>query len=288
MKVIVFGSRHKVDRAESISKFLLALSKVATLIVEKKFNDFIHETLQLDIKTELLEADSPSDEDLVVSIGGDGTFLRAARFIGKSEVPIWGVNSGRLGFLTDIDCSEATCMVDNLIEGDYNIEDRSVLCAEVGDGFKDYALNEIALMKRETGSIITIDTYLDDDYLAAYDADGLIVATPTGSTAYSLSVNGPIMMPDCNDFILSPVAPHTLNMRPLVVPDHLMISMNVYSRSDSFLLSLDGKAYPFPCEAPIKIYKGDYVVRTVKVSKTSFSDTLRMKLMWGANVRQSN
>lgn len=286
MKVIVFGSRHKVDQAESISQFLIALSGVCKLVVERKFNEFIHRSLHLDIDTSVLDDDIPFDVDFVISIGGDGTFLRASHFVGRKEIPIWAVNSGRLGFLTDVDCSEAVNLVGHLECGDYNIESRSLLKAQVGKDFTGYALNEVALMKRETGSIITIDTYLDTDYLAAYDADGLIVATPTGSTAYSLSVNGPIMTPDCHDFILSPVAPHTLNMRPLVVPDDLTLSMHVYSRSESFLLSLDGKAYPFSCGTPIEITKADYVVRTVKVSKASFADTLRRKLMWGANVRQ--
>ncbi|GAD04658.1 inorganic polyphosphate kinase [Porphyromonas crevioricanis] len=285
MEIAVFGSQHKVDQAENIVHFICQLSQIAKLSVERQFYGFIRRSLGLKIECNILDEETLPTANYVVSIGGDGTFLRAARYIGATEIPIWGINSGRLGFLTDADCSEAIGLIDKLVEGIFELESRSILQIEVGDHYIGHALNEAAIMKRETGSIITIDTYLGDDYLAAYDADGLIIATPTGSTAYSLSVNGPLIMPHSQDFVLSPIAPHTLNMRPLVVPDNTIISMTVSSRSDSFLLSLDGKASPFDCGEPIRIRKADYSIRLMKVANHSFADTLRKKLMWGAAVR---
>lgn len=285
MKVAVFGSQHKVDQAEDIIRVLSKLGSVADLSVERQFYGFVRRSLGLRIDCNILEDELPAGTDYVVSIGGDGTFLRAARCIGAKQTPIWGINSGRLGFLTDADCSDAIHLIDRLVKREFSLESRSVLAVKVGEQYTGYALNEAAIMKRETGSIISVDTHLGEDYLAAYDADGLIIATPTGSTAYSLSVNGPLIMPQSQDFVLSPIAPHTLNMRPLIVPDDTVISLRVSSRSDSFLLSLDGNVTPFDCGESIHISKADYCVRLMKVAGHSFADTLRKKLMWGASVR---
>lgn len=223
--------------------------------------------------------------DLVVSIGGDGTFLRTARWVGEKEIPIVGVNSGHLGYLTAFDITESKELTDMLFGGTFHVENRTV--AEVsGDALPPhvcrYALNEIAVMKHDTSSMITIDASIDGCHLAQYKADGLLVATPTGSTGYSLSAGGPIMQPSAPNMVISPVAAHSLTMRPLVIRDDSRLTLRVTGRSESCLVSVDGNPFAVPMGSVLTINKAPYEVRVVMRTEHSFAKTLREKLLWGA------
>lgn len=226
------------------------------------------------------------DADFAISLGGDGTLLRAARRVGSQKIPILGINLGRLGFLTDMDSVDAAPLIHRLFTGEYRVEQRGQLRVEVDGQYFGEVLNEVAILKRETGSMISIHTLIDDNYLANYECDGLVVATPTGSTAYSLSVYGPIMMPQTQCTLLAPIAPHSLTMRPLVVPDEVRIDLSVSSRNNSFLMVLDGQTKILSCGVPIRITRSEHTISIVHLGQSSFAETLRRKLLWGAPVRE--
>ncbi|MBB4038165.1 NAD+ kinase [Dysgonomonas hofstadii] len=289
MKIAVFGSKHQ--KKEQVEKLFAILRKNNTEIyLQEKFYIYLKDALKLQydiagvIKTDDFEA------DLVVSIGGDGTFLRTASIIGKKDIPILGINAGRLGFLADVGEKDFEATFTDVFSGNYRIEHRSQLhlTTEHKDyhGF-NYALNEIAIMKQDTASMITVHAYIDDEYLTSYEADGLIIATPTGSTAYSMSVGGPIMAPTTSNFVISAIAPHSLSNRPLVVSDSSVITLDVESRNNNYLISLDGRSNVLTTGTKLRIEKGAYSLKVIKRKENTFFDTLRNKLMWGIDPRQS-
>ena len=225
---------------------------------------------------------------MAISMGGDGTFLRTAARVNRQDIPILGINTGRLGFLADIGSPDIEDTLVELAQNNYRIEERTLLRLETQEkAYKgyNYALNEIAILKRDTSSMMTIHTALNDEYLTSYQADGLLIATPTGSTAYSMSVNGPIILPQDTSLVLSPVAPHSLNVRPLVIPDDYVIKIGVESRNRTFLISLDGRSEIFPAGIELRISKADYTTKVIKRFNHTFYETLRQKLMWGADAR---
>ena len=290
MRIGVFGSTFQADKKIQIKRLFDKLEQLgASVYIEPKFNFFINEVLDFtpQMEGELLEDDF--ELDIALSVGGDGTFLRTAMHIGQKNIPILGINTGRLGFLADIGTTEIEDTLEEIFKNYYHVEERTLLrlTAETDRfGGYHYALNEVAILKRDTASMITIHTSLNQEYLTSYQADGLVIATPTGSTAYSMSVNGPIMLPHVNSLILSPVAPHSLNVRPLVIPDDLEILLTVESRSQNFLISLDGRSEVFPSGAQFMVSKADFNVRVIKRYGHTFYKTLREKLMWGADVRK--
>lgn len=227
----------------------------------------------------------PEETDCVVCFGGDGTLLRSVHRMPSLSIPILAINSGHLGFLTDIDCEEALHYIERLFEANPCVEERSLLEVTDGASFFTTALNEIAILKRETASMISIETYIDGHYLADYAADGLVIATPSGSTAYSLSLGGPITYPSCPVILLTPIAPHSLNMRPLAVPDNISIELKVKSRSSTYMVAADGEASVFPTETSLVIRKHDDTLKLIRLSSRSFSETIRNKLLWGKNLR---
>lgn len=231
------------------------------------------------------------DVDMAVSVGGDGTFLRTATAVGDTNIPVLGINAGRLGFLADIHYADVEETLREIMENAYNIEERTLLKLHTTEsdepfGYPVYALNEVAVLKQDTASMLAIHAYINNEYLTTYQADGLIIATPTGSTAYSLSVGGSILTPTTPSLILSAIAPHNLTSRPLVVDNNSVISLKVESRSKTFLLSLDGQSQVFHQNVGIEILKADYTLKVVKRIGHTFFETLRDKLMWGADVRQ--
>ena len=290
MRIGVFGSTFQTDKRIQIKRLFDKLEQLeASIYIEAQFCSFINEVLDLtpQIAGELLQDDF--DLDVALSVGGDGTFLRTAMHIGKKNIPILGINTGRLGFLADISTTEIEDTLEEIFKNYYHIEERTVLkLTTENNRFNGYyyALNEVAILKRDTASMITIHTSLNQDYLTSYQADGLVISTPTGSTAYSMSVNGPIMLPHVNSLTLSPVAPHSLNVRPLVIPDDLEISLTVESRTSSFLISLDGRSEMFSSGTQFMVSKADFNVRVIKRYGHTFYKTLREKLMWGADVRK--
>lgn len=286
--VAVFGSGHVVEAVVDVAAFLSALAQKGerVLLEETFFSELTQHPgtgSYLD-QIERFVGGIPGEVDYIICFGGDGTFLRTLHRIASPTTPILAINSGHLGFLTDLDIHDAARYIDRLISGDYLIEERRLLSVEV-EGYQAYALNEIAIQKRETGSIINVETHINDHFLADYAADGLIVATPTGSTAYSLSLNGPLVSPDCPVLLITPIAPHSLSMRPIVLPDTVTLHLKVFSRSSTFMLVTDGNVAVFPTGTPLTIARAKHPVRLIRLSNHTFAETLREKLHWGQNLR---
>lgn len=262
------------------------------------WNPILHENVkQLLIKKAGIadhydEFNSPDDFksgiDLSISVGGDGTFIKNVKFIQDSGVPVLGVNTGRLGFLANVARESIEEAMDQVVRKEYVHQKRSLIRVETDDhifGDDNVALNEVTLQKKDTSSMITVHAHLEGKYLNTYWSDGLIVATPTGSTAYSLSCGGPIITPGCQVHILTPIAPHNLNVRPMVVPDHMPIKLSVEGRSRSYLVSLDGKSLSIKQGEEVTITKADYMINVVKFEENNFLDTIRNKMMWGIDRR---
>lgn len=237
----------------------------------------------------LIEPDELTNVDLVISMGGDGTFLKAACMVGEREIPILGINKGRLGFLADVLPSEIEDVLEHVLRRDYMIENHTVIKLEADGECVDccpFALNDIAVLKRDTASMISIKAYVNGEFLVNYQADGLIIATPTGSTAYSLSNGGPIIVPQSGSLCITPVAPHSLNIRPIVINDTSVIELEVCSRSHNFLVAIDGRSMKLTEGTRLTIRKADYMVKLVKLKNQRYFSTLHRKLMWGADSRQ--
>jgi NAD+ kinase len=289
MKTGIFGSTCRDEKQTLIRRLFDKLSAMqAEVYVDSDFYSFLSGTWGFRPVVAGILNDDVFDLDVALSVGGDGTFLKTASRINKQGIPILGINTGRLGFLADIGSNELDDMLDEVFKNYYRTEERTLLCLRTKERLftgSNYALNEIAVLKRDTSSMITIHASIGDDFLASYQADGLIVATPTGSTAYSMSVNGPILVPQSHSLVLSPVAPHSLNVRPLVVPDTSVITLTVESRNEYFLAALDGRSEIFPENTLLTVSKADYTTRVIKRHNHTFYKTLRDKLMWGADAR---
>ena len=290
MRIGVFGRECKPDKLPIVKGLFDKLNVLgAEVYIQSGYAGFLSANFHYHPAKSGITDDRMFDLDLALSVGGDGTFLRTALEINEQNIPILGINTGRLGFLADVGSRQIDETLDELFRGAYKVEERTLLRMmdrdeQAFDGFP-YALNEVAILKRDTSSMITVHTYLNDDYLTSYVADGLVIATPTGSTAYSMSVNGPILLPQNQNFLLSPVAPHSLNVRPIVIPDHYIITLTVESRTNSFLASLDGRSEDFPIGTVLKISKAGFSTRVIKRFNHTFYQTLREKLMWGTDVR---
>ena len=225
---------------------------------------------------------------MAFSVGGDGTFLKTVSFIRESGVPILGINTGRLGFLANINPEKMEEMFAMVQEKRYNFQKRSMLRIHTEDdlfGEDNLALNELTLHKKDTSSMITVHASLDGNYLNSYWADGLIVGTPTGSTAYNLSCGGPIITPGCQVHILTPIAPHNLNVRPMVVPDHLPIKLQVEGRERRYLISLDSNTKSIPQGTEITVEKAEFMINVIRFENANFLDTIRNKMNWGMDSR---
>jgi NAD+ kinase len=228
------------------------------------------------------------DARLVVSLGGDGTLLETVSLVGARQIAVIGINVGRLGFLATVPPERIADMITALEDGKYRIDERSMLVLEsdtdIFDG-QNFGLNDFTITKTDTSSMITVHSYLNGDFLNSYWADGLIVSTPTGSTGYSLSCGGPVLVPHSQNFILTPVSPHNLNVRPLVVEDTSVMSFEVKSRSNSFLVSLDARSHVVDVSVKLTVRKAPFAARLVKMLDDNFFDTLRNKLSWGLDMR---
>lgn len=233
-------------------------------------------------------ADFKSGIDLTLSLGGDGTFIKTVGFIRDSGVPIIGINTGRLGFLANISKDQIKVALDQFRDKKFEYQKRSLLRIQTEEnlfGDDNFALNEVTIQKRDTASMITVHASLDNKYLNSYWADGLIVSTPTGSTAYSLSCGGPIITPGCQVHILTPIAPHNLNVRPVVVPDHMPIKLSIEGRERRYLISLDGNSKNIRQGEEVLISKAEFMINVVKFEDNNFLDTIRNKMLWGIDKR---
>ena len=289
LRFAFFGNTYQPKKSVSIRQILASLAqRKAEVSIERAFYDFLVSDPQNALSGVTVFDGNNFDADFVISMGGDGTFLRAASMVGSKQVPILGINTGRLGFLADVTAQEIDHTIQALYEGDYAVETRSVIeVSTSGQKLKGYrcALNDVAILKRDNASMITIHCTVNGDYLTTYQADGLIMSTPTGSTAYSLSNGGPIMVPGTHVFLLTAVAPHSLNVRPIVLSEDSEIQLTVESRTHNYLVALDGRSEPLQETTRLRLRKAPYRVRVIKRADTKYFHTLRRKMMWGADQR---
>ena len=228
--------------------------------------------------------------DVMLTIGGDGTLLKGITYVRSLQIPILGINAGRLGFLATAHKDDLPNVLEQLRKGDYQVVERSVIEAVFADTGEpvdtvNFALNEITVTRKNTASMITVDTELNGDYLCSYWADGLIISTPTGSTGYSLSCGGPVILPTAKNFVITPIAPHNLNMRPLIIPEDTEIKLTISGREKKFLLSLDSHIKSVDKKHSIIVRKAPFVVKMIRLDGDSFINTLRYKLLWGEDRR---
>ena len=281
LKFALFGNIYQTKKSTSIQKVLSCLSEHgAELVVDMEYYYFLKDNQRIDVNASKVFTDDNFEADFVISMGGDGTFLKAASRVREKMIPIVGVNMGRLGFLADVNPDDIEHTLRALHEGHYEVESRAVI--EVNG---HYALNDIAILKRDTASMISIRATIDGQLLNTYQADGLIISTPTGSTAYSLSNGGPIIVPGTNVLAMTPVAPHSLNTRPIVIPDSGVIELDVESRSNSFLLAVDGRSMACQEGTKLVVTRAPYNIKVVKRPGQRYFNTLREKMMWGADAR---
>lgn len=289
LKFALFGNIFQSKKSVHINRVLSYLdSRGVSMCMERMFYDFLLADGKIaEGCVEVFDGDEFS-ADFVISMGGDGTLLRAASMVRDKNIPIIGINMGRLGFLADILPDEIETALDDLFAGEYKIEKHSVISIEteghVLEGV-NFALNDIAVLKRDNASMISIKTKINGEDLVTYQADGLIVSTPTGSTAYSLSNGGPIIVPETGILCLTPVAPHSLNIRPIVIKDDSKIELSVESRNHNFLIAIDGRSEKCAEHTRLTIQKAPYMIRIVKRSNHGYFSTLREKMMWGADTR---
>lgn len=289
MRVAVFGNIYRsvlLSRIELIFDYFY--DKDVTLLLDKEVFEFVSEHGNCSLEsTEIIQNDD-FQADLALSIGGDGTFLNTAARIGRKGIPILGINTGRLGFLADVADDEIIPALNAIMASNFIIEERSLLFVETSDGTNfDYpfALNEVSILKQDSSSMMSITASVNGQMVHTYQADGLILSTPTGSTAYSMSVGGPIVIPQTQNFILTPIASHSLNVRPLIIPDSWTIELEVHSRSSCYLVAIDGRSKVLDNNVKLRIVKADYTIKTIKQLNHTFFDTLKNKLMWGVDKR---
>jgi len=289
LRFAIFGNTYQSKKSVSAEKVITHLRRRgAEVCVDRSFHEFLSNSMKVHLDGVTVFDGAAFEADYAISIGGDGTFLKTAACVGRKQTPIIGVNTGRLGFLADVLPDDSEAALDAVFDGRYVVESHAVIQAETRDGQSlecPYALNEIAVLKRDNASMISIRVCVDSEHLVTYQADGLIVATPTGSTAYSLSNGGPIMTPRTDTLCLTPVAPHSLNMRPIVISDASRVELTVKSRSHNILLAFDGRSYTLAEGTSIAISKAPYSTMIVKRAEHGYFATLREKMMWGADRR---
>lgn len=288
MKIAIFSTTYKEEIDAPLRQTVnFLLSHGVDVLIERDFYAQIANKMKNFPTCKTINTDT-LNADLVISIGGDGTFLTTAACIGDKNIPILGINTGRLGFLADVAHEEIDNILQELLDGRYHVEERTVLELSTSDGSEKnypFALNEVAILKQDLSSMISIRASVNNEFLNTYQADGLIIATPTGSTAYSMSVGGPLLVPQAQNLIIAPVASHSLNVRPLIIPDSWHIDLEIDSRSKSFLISLDGRSQVMPQTTKLHIAKANYTIKVIKPLHHSFFKTLKNKLMWGADKR---
>ncbi|PRX57785.1 NAD kinase [Flagellimonas meridianipacifica] len=292
MKVAIYGQSIVEQDRIFVLELLAELKSVgAETFIESGFQQILN-GLGVTSENEEFTQSSGLDSsfDLFVSFGGDGTMLRAVTYVKDSGIPIVGVNTGRLGFLSTFKKEDVRKVVTEFMSGAYSVEGRSLVEVSLSSGLREFdglnfALNEITVSRKDTTSMITVETYLNDEYLTSYWADGLIVSTPTGSTGYSLSCGGPVIAPSTKSLVLTPIAPHNLNARPFVISDDTEIRLKVSGREENHLISLDSRIASIPNGQEIRIKKSDFTINMIEYKSGSFLKTLRNKLLWGEDKR---
>ena len=291
MTIAIFGTEYP----EQFNKYIHHLIKKLegehiNLLIEEKFYSFLKKDIRFKktVNTFNNYDQLKDNADFLLSIGGDGTLLKAVTYIRDSEIPILGINTGRLGFISSVSTDQIDAAINDLLKNNYTINERTLLELNTTNNLfmnKNFALNEVAVSKKDTSSMIRIDAFVDEEYLNTYWADGLVVSTATGSTGYSLSCGGPIIMPGTNNIIITPNAPHNLNVRPIVISDNSMIRLKIEDRDQLALVSLDARSRAFDNKIELIIKKAKFKIKLVQPQNNSFTTTIRNKLMWGLDKR---
>ncbi len=288
-KIAIYGQYLQEDSLETFSSVLGELKqRDCDVHIVSSYMDLVKNQVNINGYDVFNHLDS--SYDLMISIGGDGTILRAVSYVGKLNIPVMGINTGRLGFLATLQPEELKSAFKSLFDGDYHLSKRTLITAvsnhpENHVAPHNFALNEITVSRMNTTSMIQIETHLNGELLTSYWADGLIISTPTGSTGYSLSCGGPVISPQTDALVITPIAPHNLNARPLVIPDHTTIKIKVKGRENEFLASLDNRIASYPDETEIVIKKADFTIDLIQLGTASFIKTIRHKLLWGEDKR---
>ncbi|AKQ46858.1 inorganic polyphosphate kinase [Rufibacter radiotolerans] len=290
MKIAIVGKPVKEEVIPFVHQlFEILLRQGIKVTVSEQFAECLDPFLPIPAEVDYFNREtSLHDVSYMLCLGGDGTLLDAVTYVGPLQIPIMGINMGRLGFLASVPYAQLEVAIDSLLKGHFTLDERSLIHLdsdqEVFDG-KNFGLNEFSILKRDTSSMIAVHTYIDGEYLNSYWADGLIVATPTGSTGYSLSCGGPVMMPQTNNFVISPVCPHNLNVRPLVVSDRSVISFEIEGRSTKYLVSLDSRSKPVDATIQLAVRREEFNARLIRLNQINFLTTLRTKMHWGLDHR---
>lgn len=292
-KVGIYGQFYHANSELYIEELLNVLDrKDVGVHIEEGFLHLINENKSIEKEFTQFTTFKELDEsfDLFISVGGDGTILKSVNYIRDLDIPIVGINTGRLGFLATVNKEEIRGTIERILNNEYSISERSLLCIKTEPEDKElcdnnFALNEIAVSRKNTTSMITIETWLDDEYLTAYWADGLIVSTPTGSTGYSLSCGGPVITPSTKALAITPIAPHNLNARPLIIKDNTKIVLKVSGREDDYLVSMDSRIASLKNNTTVIIEKAPFKIKMVEFTGDTFLRTLRKKLLWGEDRR---
>jgi NAD+ kinase len=291
MTIAIFGSPYP----EHFSKYIQHLIKKLetehiNLIIEEDFSVFLENNIRFNNSVSTFNSYETlkNKADFLFSVGGDGTLLKAVTYVRDSGIPILGINTGRLGFISSVSADQIDEAITDILKENYKINERNLLELSTSKKLfknKNFALNEVAVSKKDTSSMIRIDAYVDDEFLNTYWADGLVVSTPTGSTGYSLSCGGPIIMPGTNNIIITPNAPHNLNVRPIVIDGNSVVKLKVEDREQLALVSLDSRSRAFDAETELIIKKASFKTKLVQPQNNSFISTIRHKLMWGLDKR---
>ena len=289
LRFALFGNIYQTNMSESIQKVLSTLSDYGSeLFVDAEYYDFLKDDLHLTVPASNVFYGNEFDADFVISMGGDGTFLKAASRVREKNIPILGVNMGRLGFLADTSPDDIEACVEALYHDDFAIQSRAMIEVTTdGEPFEVFncALNDVAILKRDTAAMISVRASINGQYLNTYQADGLVISPPTGSTAYSLSNGGPIIVPGTKVFSMTAVAPHSLNVRPIVLPDSSVIELEVESRSHNFLVAIDGRSEKCKEGTKITLRRAPYDIKVVKRAEHRYFNSLREKMGWGVDTR---
>lgn len=293
MKVGIYGQFYHTNSGVYIEELLNVLDEEnVEVAIEENFLRLIDENNEIKKDFHHFKTFQRLDDsyDVFISVGGDGTILQSVNFIRNRDIPILGINTGRLGFLATVNKEDIRHTIKLLLNNEYKISQRSLLSIRANPKVEElyynhYALNEIAVSRKNTTSMITIDTWLDEEYLTAYWADGLIVSTPTGSTGYSLSCGGPVVTPATKALVITPIAPHNLNARPLVIKDNTRITLKVSGRSEDYLVSMDSRIASLKNNTTVTIQKAPFKLKMIEFTEDTFLKTLRRKLLWGEDKR---
>ncbi|MDP4283906.1 MAG: NAD kinase [Bacteroidota bacterium] len=290
MRIAIYSRGLESEHLEGLKLLLAEFShyQIEPVIYQDFFNQF-YSSIDFHNKYYTFnQSDSLEEVDFMISLGGDGTLLDSITFVGDKGIPVMGINYGRMGFLASISREEIATAIESLVKRTFVLDKRSLVHLDANMPLFNgvaYALNEFTIHKKDTSPMIKIHTYLNGEFLNTYWADGLIVSTPTGSTGYSLSCNGPVVFPDSASFVITPVSPHNLNIRPLVVPDDSVISFEVEGRTDGFLCTLDSRREIASKEVLLAIRKEAFNIKLVRLNENNFLQTLRNKLSWGLDKR---